>query len=149
MEETVASAVKSGLYIVEKNLNMIMQMFVRPNERSIMRLTRNDIHPAVKSRMLKLIDSMFSEIALLKEAFNLETVQESASWRVHSFISEAWTVLEDCMPEKLTGYGKMTEADIDILNQHIGALLEMNDQLLEELRAASPTNNSGSASTER
>jgi hypothetical protein len=149
MEETVASAVKSGLYIVEKNLNMIMQTFVRPNERSTMRLTRNDIHPTVKSRMLKLIDSMFSEITLLKETFNLETVQESASWRVHSFISEVWTVLEDCMPEKLTGYGKMTEADIDILNQHIGALLEMNDQLLEELRAASPTNNSGSASTER
>ena len=149
MEETVTRAVKSGLYIVEKNLNMIMQTFVRPNERSTMRLTRNDIHPAVKSRMSKLIDSMFSEIALLKEAFNLETEQESASWRVHSFISEVWTVLEDCMPEKLTGYGEMTEADIDILNQHVGALLEMNDQLLEELRATSPTNNSGSASTER
>jgi len=149
MEETVANAVKSGLYVVEKNLNMIMQMFVRPNERSIMRLTRNDIHPTVKSRMLKLIDSMFSELALLKETFNLETVQESASWRVHSFISEVWTVLEDCMPEKLTAYGKMTETDIDILNQHIGVLLQMNDQLLEGLRANSPTNNSGTASTER
>ena len=144
MEETVASAVKSGLYVVEKNLNMIMQMFVRPNERSIMRLTRNDIHPTVKTRMLKLIDSMFSEIALLKETFNLETEHESASWRVHSFISEVWAVLEDCMPEKLTAYGKMTEADTDILNQHIRFLLEMNDQLLDELRAASPTGNSAS-----
>jgi hypothetical protein len=149
MEETVATAVKSGLYIVEKNLNMIMRMFVRPNERSIMRSTRNDIDPAVKSRMLIIIDSMFSEIAFLKKTFNLETVQESASWMIHSFISEVWTVLEDCMPEKLTAYGKVTEADIDTLNQHIRALLEMNDQLLEELRAASPTNNSASASTER
>jgi len=149
MEETVASAVKSGLYIVEKNLNMIIQMFERPKERSIMHLTRNDIYPTVKSRMLKLIDSMFSEIVLLKEMFNLETEHESASWRVHSLISVVWTVLEDCMPQKLTGYGTMTETDIDILNQHIGALLKMNDQLLEELRAASPTNNSGPMSTER
>jgi hypothetical protein len=48
------------------------------------------------------------------------------------------------MPEKLTAYGKMTEADTDILNQHIRFLLEMNDQLLDELRAASPTGNSAS-----
>jgi hypothetical protein len=147
MEEYVACAVKSGLYIAEKNLNMMMQMFVRLNERSVMRSIRNDIRPEVKSRMLKLIDSMFSEIALLKETFDLETAQESASWRVHSIISEVWTVLEDCMPEKLSGYGKMTEEDAHILNQHIGALLKMNDQLLDELRAALPTNDAGSVST--
>jgi len=102
-----------------------------------MRSTRNDIDPAVKSCMLIIIDSMFSEVVFLKKTFNLETVQESASWSVHSSISGIWAVLEDCMPQKLTGYGKMTETDIDILNQHIGALLKMNDQLLEELRAAS------------
>ena len=149
MEETVANAIKSGLYIVEKNLNMIMQTFVRPNERSVMRSIRNDIHPAIKSRMLIIIDSMFSEIAFLKRTFNLDTEQERASWKVHSFISEAWAVLEDCMPKKLTGYGKMTEADSDMLNQHIGALLEMNDQLLQELRATWPTSSSRSVSTER
>jgi hypothetical protein len=149
MEETVANAVKGGLYIVERNLNRIMQTFVRPNERSVMRSTRNDIHPAVKSRMLKLIDSMFSEIALLKETFDLETEQESASWRVHSSISEVWAVLEDCMPEKLGGYGKMTEQDAHILDQHIGALLDMNDRLLEELRGAVLTNDSRPASSPR
>jgi hypothetical protein len=149
MEEYVASAVKSGLYLAEKNLNMIMQMFVRLNERSVMRSIRNDIRPEVKSRMLKLIDSMFSEITLLKETFNLETEQESASWRVHSLISEVWAVLEDCMPEKLTGYGKMTEEDAHIVKQHIGALLDINNRLLEELRGAALTNDSPSASSPR
>jgi hypothetical protein len=130
MEENVANAVKSGLYIVEKNLNMIMQTFVRPNERSIMHSISDDIDPAVKSRMLAVIDSMFSEIALLKKIFNLETYQESASWRVHSSISEVWIVLEECKPERLKGYGKMTEQDIDTLNRHIDSLLDMNDRLL-------------------
>jgi hypothetical protein len=148
MEETVASAVKSGLYIIERNLNRITQTFARPNERSLIRTTRNDIDPAVKSRMLIIIDSMFSEIAFLKKTFNLRKEEESASWRIHSLISETWTVLEDCMPQKLTAYGKMTQADTDILNQHIGVLLKMNDQLLEELRTASPTN-SESARTAR
>ena len=130
MEESVTNAVKSGLYIVEKNLNMIMQTFVRPNERSIMRSISDDIDPAVKSGMLAVIDSMFSEIALLKKIFNLEANQESASWRVRSFISEVCIVLEECKPERLKGYGKMTEQDIDTLNRHIGALLDMNDRLL-------------------
>jgi hypothetical protein len=46
------------------------------------------------------------------------------------------------MPEKLTGYGKLTEDDIVLLNRHIRSLLEMNDQLLDELRIASPANDS-------
>jgi len=133
MEESVTSAVRSGLYVVEKNLNMIMQTFVRPNERSIIRSTSNDIEPAAKSRMLTVIDAMFVEIALLKKMFNLETVQESASWRVHSIISEVWVVLEECKPERLKGYGNMTQQDTDLLNQHIGTLLDMSDRLLEEL----------------
>jgi hypothetical protein len=138
MEETVASVVKSGLYVVEKNLNMIMQTFARPDERSVMRSTRQDIHPAVKSRMLAIINSMVSEIAFLKKMFNLETEEDSATWRVHSYISEIWTVLEDCMPDKLTGYGKTTPQDDKTLSRHIGALLKANDQLLEELRTGPP-----------
>jgi hypothetical protein len=136
MEETVASAVKSGLYIVERNLNMILRMLARPNERSIMRSTRNDIRSAVKSHMLTIIDSMFGEIAVLKTAFNLRKEEESASWRVHSYISETWAILEDCMPTKLTGYGKMTPQDADTLTRHIGNLLQLNDQLLAELRGS-------------
>ncbi len=135
MEEYVTSALQGGLYIVEERLNMIMQMFIRQNERSIMRSTSNDIHSAVKSRMLAIIDSMFSEIALLKKTFNLDTEEELTSWKVHSYISLVWTVLEDCMPEKLTGYGKTTPQEADTLKRHIGALLQMNDRLLEELRA--------------
>lgn len=149
MEDTVATAVKSGLYIVERNLNMIMQRLARPNERSIMHSTRNDIHSAAKSRMLTIIDSMFGEIALLKNRFNLRTDEESASWRVHSHISEIWTVLEDCMPAKLTAYGRMMPQDADALNRHIGTLLQMNDRLLSELRANEPTNDVQAMSPER
>ena len=140
MDESVASAVKSGLYITERNLNKIMQTFAGPYERSLLRSTKNDIHPAIKSHMLIIIDSMFSEIAFLKKTFNLRKEEDSASWRVHSLISETWTILEDCMPQKLTAYGKMTETDADILNRHIGVLLKMNDQLLEDLRAGLSAN---------
>jgi hypothetical protein len=139
MQETVASAVKSGLYVVEDNLNMIMRMFVRPNQRSIMRATRDDIHSAVKSRMLAIIDSMFGEIAYLKKTFNLKTDQDSATWRVHSHVSAIWAILEDCRPDKLKGYGSLTQQETDTLSRHIGALLQMNDQLLEELRTGTPT----------
>jgi hypothetical protein len=148
MEDTVASAVTSGLYLVERNLNMIMQMLAHPNERSIMHSTRNDIQSGTKSSMLTIIDSMFAEIGFLKKRFNLRTDEESASWKVHSYVSGIWAIFEDCMPDKLTGYGKMTPQDADALNRHIGLLLQLNDRLLEELRVSPPTNNSHAMPTE-
>jgi hypothetical protein len=148
MEDTVASAVTSGFYIVERNLNMIVQMLARPNERSIMHSTRDDIQSATKSRLLTVIDSMFGEIEFVKKRFNLRTHEESASWKVHSHVASNWVILEDCMPDKLTGYGKMTPQDVDALNRHIGLLLQLNDRLLEELRLSPPTNNSHAMSAE-
>jgi len=93
-----------------------------------------DIDPTVKSRMLGIIESMFHEIEFLKITFSLRVEEEYASWKVHSFIATIWENLEDCMPNKLTGYGKMTPQEAEMLSDRIRVLLQMNEQLLEELR---------------
>lgn len=84
--------------------------------------------------MLPRIDAMFTEIGAVKAAFNLEAIRDSTTYRTHALISQNWVVLEDTRPEKLKGYGDMTDEEAQVLSRHVTALLALNDALLEELR---------------
>jgi len=134
MDKNVKSAVQSGLYVIERNLNIILHKLGEEDDFSVMHSTVNDVDPNFAARIRAVIGSMFDDIELLKRTFELQNHQESARWAIRSHLSEIWTVLEECKPERLDGYGQLAEEESHLLEIHVNRLLENVSRMREELR---------------
>jgi len=129
MDENLTRALRSGLYVVERNLNSLRGTLLHADEGSVLYSTKDDIGSELKRSLLATISSMLEEIKLMKEAFALQTQEETVRRRVYSYLSENWGILHECKPERIQRYGKLAKQEKEVLDHHIDKLLAMNDAL--------------------
>jgi hypothetical protein len=82
------------------------------------------------NKILHTIEIMLDEIRQIKDMFGLEEEMESLKRKITVNLDEIWTTLEDTRPEKMAGYGKMSQYDEDSVRSHILKLLNMVESLL-------------------
>jgi hypothetical protein len=73
---------------------------------------------------------MLNEIQQLKDEFELEKDVEALKMRIDVFLDEIWTTIADTRPEKMLGYGKMSQQDEDSVSSYTLKLLSMAEYLL-------------------
>jgi len=133
MNENHRRALRSYLYVVERDRHYIHSQLESHANNSVSYFTRNDIDPETKTRVLTMTKTMLDEIERTMEKFNLESKEESARRNILSVLSEIWAILEDTRPEKLKAYGSMSERDRELLTPHIQRLLRILDEVFEVL----------------
>jgi hypothetical protein len=95
---------------------------------------RNNISPDVIIKILNTVDSMLDEIRLMKDKFTLESEEKSVRQSIMGHLNVIWTTLEDTRPEKMSGYGRMSDHDKESLSPHILKLLLMYEDIFRCIR---------------
>jgi hypothetical protein len=109
------------MYILESNSN---------NCTFLLYSIKYNIDLESKTKILQTIDTMLHEIRQIKEKFGLEEEVQSLQRKITVNLEEIWTTLEDTRPEKMIGYGKMSQSDEDSIRWYISKLLNMVEYLL-------------------
>jgi len=129
MDENHRRALRSNLLVVERQLNYICTQLEPNVNKSVSYVTRNDMNPEIKARILSITETMVHEIKRIMDEFSLESREESARNNVQGALSEIWSVLEDSRPERLKTYGNMSKRDRESLRPHILRLQETLDEI--------------------
>jgi hypothetical protein len=69
----------------------------------------------------------------MKEIFELETEDIKLRANILAALNEIWVILEELRPEKLTGYGQLSEFDKALIEPHAISLLNKLDELRQLL----------------
>lgn len=78
-----------------------------------------------KRKLGKLIGQVRNILAMLAETLRLEPAEQSNRALAQSLLALTWSDLQDTRPEKLVGYGQMSEEASSFLSPHIEHLIEL------------------------
>lgn len=124
------------LLLIERHLRDIISELKSNSSNStfILYSVRNTISPEVSIKILDTVDSMLDEIRLMKVKFALESEEQAVRKNILGHLNGIWTTLEDTRPEKMYGYGRMSDHDKELLSPHILKLLVMYEDIFKLLR---------------
>jgi hypothetical protein len=119
------------LLLIERHLRDIISELKSDSSDStfILYSIRNNISPEVRIKILNTVDSMLDEIRLMKDKFSLESEEKAVRQSILGHLNGIWTTLEDTRPEKMSGYGRMSDHDKGLLSSHILKLLSMYEDI--------------------
>jgi len=144
MDKDLQRALQGGLYVVEKSLRTLIEVLDHPQMNGITYSVHGVIDPQSDAVARPEIEGMLKEVELLKEFFRLPTQAQSAKRAIHSCLSEVWVILNECKPERIQGYGKLSESDKRYLDEHVDALLlrlrRLEDALYDDSEIRRETN---------
>jgi hypothetical protein len=117
---------------IERRLRRIIDALeLNTNDQSFMLYSiKYDIGLETKNRVLDTTKAMLNEIQQLKDEFELEEGMEGLKRRIDVLLDEIWTTIADTRPEKMRGYGKMSQQDEDSVRSHTMKFLSMAEYLL-------------------
>ena len=88
----------------------------------------------IRIQILSTVNSMLDEIRHMKENFALESEEKSIRSNISGHLQAIWTTLQDSRPEKMSGYGRMSTLDKELLSPCILNLLTMLEDIFRQLR---------------
>jgi len=135
LHESHERALMSGLFVIECDLQR-MKASLRDYgsaEQAITYRVRDNVDHESKSKILKVITAMLEEIRQMKETFELEADERSLKAEIGAALTEIWTILVDLEPERLRGYGYLSESEKALIETHVSILLSKLDELVKLL----------------
>jgi hypothetical protein len=124
MEQNVLTAIKSGLFVIEKCLRDILQE-TKPHSEAkkwLLKVRNSDISDDVGSKLTVKAEEMLKEIQELQRMFDIGKDEESVRWHAISNLGQIWTILSDLSPDKLRGYGQMKPEEGKLLAMHLNKM---------------------------
>jgi|GEM_PF-1344743 len=82
-----------------------------------------------KERIYKLLNRTREEIRKLGESLSLDVSEESNRAHIQSLLALMWSDLQDTRPEKLTGYGNMSQEAFSLLTAPIQKLINLIQEM--------------------
>jgi hypothetical protein len=123
-----------SLFIIEKDLRRIKSALKGGHpERAIFYRCIDNVNSASKPRIIAAISDMLNEIKEMKEILELETEDIELRADISAALDEIWVILEELRPEKLKGYGQLSESDKALIEPHVISLLNKLDELRQLL----------------
>lgn len=104
------------------------------NSTFILYSIRNNISSESRIKIFSIVNSMLDEIRQMKENFILESEEKSVRSNILGHLQAIWTTLEDSRPEKMSGYGTLSELDKELVGPRILNLLTMLEDIFRQLR---------------
>ncbi|HJT47441.1 MAG TPA: hypothetical protein VJ729_04605 [Nitrososphaeraceae archaeon] len=95
----------------------------------ILYFLKNTIDSKTQDGILAIANCMLGEISQIKEEFGLESEEQLVRSKILGRLNEIWTTLLDTRPERLIGYGSMSDFDIESLKQITSKLLFMLEEI--------------------
>jgi hypothetical protein len=122
----------NDLRFIERRLRRIIDTLeLNTNDESFLLYSiKYDIGLETKNRVLDTTKAMLNEIQQLKDEFELEEDVEGLKRRIDVLLDEIWTTIADTRPEKMLGYGKMSQRDEESVSSYALKLLSMAEHLL-------------------
>ncbi len=122
----------NDLRFIERRLRKIIDALeLETDEQSFLLYSiKSELGSETKSRVLDNTKAMLNEIQQLKDEFELEEDLERLKRRIDVLLDEIWTTIADTRPEKMRGYGKMSQQDEDSVRSYTLKLLGMAEYLL-------------------
>ena len=124
-----------SLFVIENDLRRIKGALKggRQAERALFYRCIDNVNSDSKPRIIAVIGDMLNEIKKMKDIFELETEDTKLRADISAALDEIWVILEDLRPEKLTGYGQLSESDKALIEPHVLSLLNKLDELRQLL----------------
>ena len=129
MDDNLTRALRSGLYVIEKNLRAITQLLDQPRMQGIMYSLGDDLDASSATDACAAIQKMMRELELLKKTFSLPVEAQSSRSRIYTCLGEIWVTLYECKSDRIQGHGPLTDSDKAVLDQHIDSLLTLLERL--------------------
>lgn len=110
---------------LEKRLNEIEKLLAMPSEEGVFSRCVDGISAEEKSELSGLIGEAREELRTVGQALCLDFSEHSSRARVQSLLAFTWSDLEDTRPEKLAGYGHMSQEAEVFLSPRIQRLIDL------------------------
>jgi len=135
LNESHERALMSGLFVIEGDLQRVKASLgdYGSAEQVITYRVRDNVDHESKSKILKVITAMLEEIRRMKETFELEADERNLKAEIGAALTEIWIILVDFEPEKLRGYGYLSESEKALIETHVSILLSKLDELVKLL----------------
>jgi hypothetical protein len=133
MDDNLSRALRSGLYVVEKNLRAITQLLDQPQMQGITYSLGDNLDVSSGADARVVIQKMMRELELLKKTFSLPVEAQSSRSRVYTCLGEIWVTLCECKSDRIQGHGPLVDSDKAFLDQHIDSLLTLLERLEQAL----------------
>jgi hypothetical protein len=131
LRESHERALGSSLWVIESNLQRIKASLSEGNsaEQTVTYRVRDNVDSESKPRILEVITDMLEEIRQMKDTFELKTEERSLKAEIAAALTEIWIILVDLEPERLNGYGELSESDKALIEPHLLSLQNKLDEL--------------------